>query len=112
MSSPKPREEFAHLIDELDGIRTDMLRFAGDSADLLNEVDLRHQVSARNLLHYLALRGRDLRPLQARLAALGLSSLGRAESHVMATVDGVLRMLRRLSRAQDFSSVDPRAHRI
>ena len=31
-----------------------------------------------------------LRPLQLRLALLGLSSLGRAESHVLATVDAAL----------------------
>ncbi len=33
--------------------------------------------SALNLAHYLALRHRDLRPLQRPLMALGLSSLGR-----------------------------------
>ena len=36
-------------------------------------------MSALNLAHYLAFRSRDLRPLQRRLMALGLSSLGRAE---------------------------------
>jgi pyruvate kinase len=36
-------------------------------------------VSALNLAHYLALRRRDVRPLQRRLMALGLSSLGRSE---------------------------------
>ena len=51
----------------------------------------------RNLLHYLALRRRDLRPLSSRLTALGLSSLGRAESHVMATVDAVLGVLHGLA---------------
>ena len=76
-----------------------MAHLVDDSADLLNEVHPLHQASARNLLHYLALRSRDLRPLQARLAALGLSSLGRAESHVMAAVDAVLSVLQRLSRA-------------
>lgn len=35
--------------------------------------------SARNLVHYLAMRSFDLRVLQDHLAALGLSSLGRAE---------------------------------
>jgi len=39
--------------------------------------------SARNLAHYLALRHRDLRPLQRPLMALGLSSLGRVESRVL-----------------------------
>src|SRR5262245_33960737 len=49
--------------------------------------------SAANLLHYLALRRRELRPLQERLAALGLSSLGRSEPHALANVDAVLRAL-------------------
>jgi pyruvate kinase len=47
-------------------------------------------------LHYLALRRHDLRGLQIRLAALGLSSLGRAESHVLATLDAVLAVLNKL----------------
>jgi pyruvate kinase len=38
------------------------------------------------LVHYVALRQRDLRVLQAQLAQLGLSSLGRAESCVMGGV--------------------------
>jgi pyruvate kinase len=46
--------------------------------------------SMLNLAHYLALRHRDLRPLQAELALLGLSSLGRAEGHVVASLDAVL----------------------
>jgi len=54
------------------------------------------QASAENLHHYLALRSRDLRPLQQQLADLGLSSLGRAEPHVMATLDAVLANLKSL----------------
>ena len=46
--------------------------------------------SAFNLAHYLELRQTDLRPLQRHLMALGLSSIGRAESHVMAALDAVL----------------------
>jgi pyruvate kinase len=45
--------------------------------------------SALNLAAYLALRSRDLRPLQRRLMALGLSSLGRAESRVIPTLTAV-----------------------
>lgn len=45
--------------------------------------------SARNLLHYLALRQHDIRDLQFQLAQLGLSSLGRAESHVLASLEAV-----------------------
>jgi pyruvate kinase len=49
-----------------------------------------YRKSARNLSHYIALRHRDVRELQRELAELGLSSLGRAEAHVMATLDAVL----------------------
>jgi pyruvate kinase len=45
--------------------------------------------SALNLAAYLALRRRELRPLQRRLMALGLSSLGRAESRVIPTLAAV-----------------------
>jgi pyruvate kinase len=43
--------------------------------------------SAANLACYLALRHRDLRGLQNELMALGLSSLGRAEGRVLASLD-------------------------
>jgi len=45
--------------------------------------------SALNLAHYLSFRETDLRPLQRRLMALGLTSLGRAEGRVLATLDAV-----------------------
>ncbi len=44
---------------------------------------------ADNLAAYLAFRRRDLRPMQRSLMALGLSSLGRAESRVLASIDSV-----------------------
>jgi len=49
--------------------------------------------SALNLAHYLALRRRDLRALQEDLAEVGVSSLGRCEAHVMATLDQVISIL-------------------
>ena len=52
-----------------------------------------HRRSARNLAHYLALRRHDIRTLQAQLAQLGLSSLGRTESHVLNAVRTVHRVL-------------------
>lgn len=45
-----------------------------------------HRTSAVNLVHYWALRQVDLRDLQMRLAEFGLSSLGRSEAHVQATL--------------------------
>ena len=48
---------------------------------------------ALNLAYYLALRRRDLRPLQAALVPWGLSSLGRLENRVMPNLDAVLATL-------------------
>jgi len=52
--------------------------------------------SARNLVHYLALRQTDIRGLQHDLAALGLSSLDRAERDVMTAVRAVQAALKRI----------------
>ena len=49
--------------------------------------------SAYNLVHYLAVRRHDVRELQDELARLGLSSLGRMEAHVMASLQAVLEVL-------------------
>ena len=46
--------------------------------------------SAFNLVHYLAVRRHDVRELQGELARLGLSSLGRMEAHVIASLQAVL----------------------
>jgi len=53
--------------------------------------------STINLIDYLALRSRNNSQLQKRLARLGLSSLGRCESHTRASLCAVIRILSRLS---------------
>ncbi|WP_431236402.1 pyruvate kinase [Mycolicibacterium aichiense] len=45
-----------------------------------------NRCSATNLVHYWAIRQVDLRAIQQQLTALGLSSLGRSEAHVQATL--------------------------
>ena len=50
-----------------------------------------------NLSHYIALRAHDVTDLQYRLAARGLSSLGRSESHVAQALDALIATLKRLS---------------
>ena len=50
-----------------------------------------------NLSHYLAMREQDLTDLQYRLAARGLSSLGRSESHVALALDTLIVTLKRLT---------------
>jgi pyruvate kinase len=52
-----------------------------------------YRASGVNLAHYLAVRQFDLRREQKALSRLGLSSLGRAEAHVLATLDAVITRL-------------------
>jgi pyruvate kinase len=69
-------------------------------ATLAAELERLHpenRAAGRNLVHYLALRQHDLRDLQRELTALGLSSLGRSEPYVLATLEAVDRALGGLS---------------
>jgi pyruvate kinase len=81
------------LIEELTRLRADLLALEGEAQLQGQGLAGPALASARNLLHYVALRRHDIRDLQQRLAALGLSSLGRAEPGVLANIDAVLRVL-------------------
>jgi pyruvate kinase len=88
------------LLDELLRVRADLLAAERAAAALLARSAPDDAESLCNFFHYHALRARDLRPLQAGLARLGLSSLGRSEAHVLATLDAVIGVLARLSGAR------------
>jgi pyruvate kinase len=85
--------EFRRLFDQLTEIRAEM--HASEQALGPAHTGLRRK-SLSNLMHYLALRRRDVRPLQEELSRVGLSSLGRCEAHALCSVDAVLRLLGRL----------------
>jgi len=96
-----PRSRLAHhqapardrglLVRELRSLREEVVRFT-ENLELRGFAQ--NEASARNLLHYLALRRVDLRRLQEELADLGLSSLGRSEGHTLHNLDAVLAHLR------------------
>ena len=65
--------------------------------------------SAADLACYLALRHRDLRGLQENLMAVGLSSLGRAEGRVLATLDVTLASLAAVAGASPLPRPDAEA---
>src|SRR5688572_16496300 len=81
------------LIDQLLELISDANRLEMKFAAAIKQTHPAFRKSARNLLHYLALRHHDIRELQASLAQLGLSSLGRTESHVLATLKAVYNQL-------------------
>ena len=101
--------ELAALIERLLAIREGLREAAEGWRPWVEGRDADRDASARNLLQYLALRGHDLRDLQDRLAALGLSSLGSSEGHVEASVDAVLDALCAIAGrpAESFSGSEP-----
>lgn len=81
------------LIDQLWAVRRAMLANAERLAPWLQAMDAERRPSALNLAHYLALRQVDFRPLQTQLSWLGITSLGRSETHVLANLDKALGIL-------------------
>lgn len=86
-------EEVGSLLDDLMRLRDTITKDAAGHENHLDGIGPDYDRSARNLLHYLSLRQHDIRPLQQRLALVGLSSLGRSESCVLATLNAVIRVL-------------------
>lgn len=83
------------LIRTLEAIRRDIMSLDAAAGAYVAAAAPEFTASARNLVDYVGLRRHDVRGLQERLAGLGLSSLGRAEGHVLANLDAVLGHLRR-----------------
>jgi pyruvate kinase len=93
MTHKTDKKRIEQLVAQLESLRSGMIDAAQRYVGTCGEAHSVHAESQRNLLHYLELRRHDLRPLQQELAMLGLSSLGRAESHVLASLDAVLMAL-------------------
>ena len=96
--------QLQELIQELTLMRSEMLEL--EASGLVGRADVHpeHRSSAKNLMHYLALRRHDIRHLQSQLATLGLSSLGRTEPHVLSSLDAVINILRRLTGSEEVSA--------
>lgn len=84
------------LREALTQLRSEVLR---DQKTILAEwnvgtVESPFLPSARNLAAYIAFRRRDIRDIQPALSSWGLSSLGRSEPHILASLDAVILALR------------------
>ena len=113
---PTPHATTAQIdgfVEELIALRTEMLGGAGAAPASLSAIHPDRRSSACNLIHYLTLRRHDLRSLQVGLATLRLSSLGRAEAHVLASLDAVIGALHALkgSSGRDQTARDPTSKR-
>lgn len=91
-------EKLASLEWELEQIMADAHGFEERYRLQLDQLHPDQLKSGLNLLHYLALRRRNVEGLQEDLSSLGLSSLGRAEGHVLSHLHAVHHALRSLQR--------------
>jgi len=89
------------LIENLLAIRKAILEEEKEYKDIIEQVHPNYRYSATNFIRYLKLRTFDLRKMQFRLSALGLSSISHSERHVLANVENILHFLY-LSQGQDF----------
>lgn len=78
--------EWARLVEHLDQLLERLADAETQWSERIDAAAATYQPSVRNLAHYWAIRGVDLRGVQHRLANFGLSSLGRSESHVEASL--------------------------
>lgn len=81
------------LIDNLLAIRKDILEGEKEYREVIEHVHPNYRYSATNFIRYLKLRTFDLRKIQFRLSALGLSSISHSERHVLANVENILHFL-------------------
>jgi pyruvate kinase len=102
-SRPDPamiQGDLASLWQQLQHVRERALALEARFEPELRRVHPNFAASARNLLHYVALRQFDIGELQDRLAELGLSSLGRSEHRVLASINAVQHALLRLGSSE------------
>jgi pyruvate kinase len=90
---PHNKKHYEDLIAQLDQLHHEAVELEEKLAPAIERVHPNFRKSAKNLLHYLALRHHDIRELQENLSRLGLSSLGRAEGHVLASLQAVRHQL-------------------
>ena len=104
-------ERARSVLDEVSALRVAVTREGRAAFHLWRERIERpgFAASALNLAQYLAVRRRDLRPLQRRLMPLGVSSLGRLEGRVVASLDAVAVALAALAGVR--SAVSPPSER-
>ena len=104
--------QLEELIQHLNLLLSEMVELETSGLTGAAELHPDHRASARNLMNYLALRRHDIRPLQSKLAVLGLSSLGRTEPHVLSSLLAVLNVLHKLAGSDPVAPASKPAHQL
>jgi pyruvate kinase len=94
------------LIADIEQLIAEASAYAKTHKDKVGNVHPAYKDSALNLLHYAALRKKDLSRIQKRLGNMGLSRLGKAESHILPSLLTTLSILHVLSGLSEDSHLD------
>jgi pyruvate kinase len=88
--SPYPIKNIIQEVEEIIAFVEEQER---EKMDLIDQVQLHYRESARNLIHYMALRSFDIRGLQEKLSHLGISAIAHCEAYVLANLYNILKLL-------------------
>ena len=89
-------DKINRLTLKIESLITELRRVESYHQDRIKNVHPAYQQSARNLIHYTALRSFDITNLQRDLGNLGLSRIARAEAHVLASLQNCRFILKTL----------------
>ena len=90
------KKRIIELLNQLEQIESEAKTLEKKYEKRMEKIHPVNQKSAMNLIHYLALRNQDIRELQNTLGQLGISRLGRAEGHVLASIAAVKNLLNKI----------------
>ena len=90
----KEKGKLEKMIDRIEAIIEAAKAKESEYRERLDKVHPSYQKSARNLMHYHAFRKEDQRKLQKALGNMGLSRLAKSQSHVMASLQTNLAILK------------------
>jgi pyruvate kinase len=101
------KKRIVELLEQLEQIENEAKALEKKYEKRLKKIHPENQKSALNLIHYLALRNQDIRDLQNTLGQLGISRLGRAESHVLASITAIKILLNKILKKEQIENEKP-----
>ncbi|MDR7330489.1 pyruvate kinase [Corynebacterium guangdongense] len=86
-------QKLQETLGELDRLIEEIREAENEHREAIDRVEETHRAGARNLVHYTALRNRDIRRLQMRLSDVGATRLTTTEPNVLARLQGARNVL-------------------
>ena len=95
------KTKLAKILERIDELISNAEKFEKKFKKEIAKVHPEFRQSAINLVHYISLRTQDISDLQDDLGSLSISRLGKAESHVMASMLAIRKIVAKLLEQED-----------